>query len=708
MLHAMKFRIVIVTVVIALGCRTAGSGGSGGTVLVDERTSSDPAEILDRGEERRVIGLGFASLVVHTDSQVRQALARLMGRIRDPKGSGILISLLRDSDSQVRREAAFASGLLGDFAPAELNTTLLEKLGEAENRDVLIEAVGRVGGPGDISRVAGFLLDSAPIVRGTAARAVGYFGGRGMDISKEVLDGVAQLLSDESGEVQLMGVFALGQTSWEGIDDGNIRKALVTAGRDLEGSDSEVRALAWAAIGRNGGLRPTEFEMALEDPDPRIGIVAVRSLESMDEGSRCHLALLALDGITEYLTRNPDRIRESYGGLVRTSLEIAATCPANGEIRRRGKLIEEAVGGAEEPFHGGVALTRCLARLVAGADNMALLSCDPKRSETGKKMVMRRLFRHERTSMRDLKIISEMVDDSNMGVATTAIGVLGQISKPMVLGKVVDTLGGDRIPVVTATLETIASFPDNFRHPENGQYRAVDGLMEAIERTIVRFLPFQHTHAPLISAAHALGALSDPAAGPLLHRLVADTRPPVRWGAMDAILEIEGVDVPPGLPPLAVSSAIGRQNKNRIRASEATAIVMTSRGSFALELYEDTAPFAVASFLTLARNGFYDDTVINRVQPQFVVQGGDPTGTGFGDGGYCVPSEPGHRGFKRGTVGMAMWERDGVGSQFFITLSRALHLDGKFTVLGRITSGLEVAELLEVGDRVTEVIVKVK
>jgi peptidylprolyl isomerase len=99
----------------------------------------------------------------------------------------------------------------------------------------------------------------------------------------------------------------------------------------------------------------------------------------------------------------------------------------------------------------------------------------------------------------------------------------------------------------------------------------------------------------------------------------------------------------------------------------------------------------------------YRGSVLHRVVPNFVVQTGDPRGDGWGGPGYAIRSEFGRPRYERGTVGMASSGKDTEGSQFFITHSRQPHLDGRYTVFGRVVEGQGVVDALQVGDRVLDV-----
>src|SRR6266568_8768522 len=126
-----------------------------------------------------------------------------------------------------------------------------------------------------------------------------------------------------------------------------------------------------------------------------------------------------------------------------------------------------------------------------------------------------------------------------------------------------------------------------------------------------------------------------------------------------------------------------------------TATLHTNHGAIALELYDDDAPKTVDNFLKLAREGFYDNVIFHRVIPDFMIQGGDPTGTGSGGPGYKFEDEFNDNKVVRGALAMANAGPNTNGSQFFVVTADACPwLDGKHTVFGRVTSGMEVADAI--------------
>jgi len=159
-------------------------------------------------------------------------------------------------------------------------------------------------------------------------------------------------------------------------------------------------------------------------------------------------------------------------------------------------------------------------------------------------------------------------------------------------------------------------------------------------------------------------------------------------------------DVPPekrlnyysAMPPMSIDES-----------KEYFATIHTKRGDIVLQLDAFYAPLHTNNFVFLARQGFYDGLTFHRWEPDFVLQGGDPTGTGSGGPGYLIPSEIGLP-HVQGAVGMARQgdnvnpEKKSNGSQFYITYRATPFLDGKYTVFGRVVQGFDVVQKMTRGD----------
>jgi peptidyl-prolyl cis-trans isomerase B (cyclophilin B) len=131
---------------------------------------------------------------------------------------------------------------------------------------------------------------------------------------------------------------------------------------------------------------------------------------------------------------------------------------------------------------------------------------------------------------------------------------------------------------------------------------------------------------------------------------------------------------------------------------------MEQGGSLRFELYPETAPISVENFVKLAKSGFYDGLTFHRIVPGFVIQGGDPTGTGMGGPGWHITGEFASNGIRndlKHTRGVLSWARsmdpDSAGSQFFIMVDDAPHLDGDYAAFGKVTEGIDLVDAIVKG-----------
>ncbi|PYN01262.1 MAG: peptidylprolyl isomerase [Candidatus Rokuibacteriota bacterium] len=133
-------------------------------------------------------------------------------------------------------------------------------------------------------------------------------------------------------------------------------------------------------------------------------------------------------------------------------------------------------------------------------------------------------------------------------------------------------------------------------------------------------------------------------------------------------------------------------------------ITLEKGGEIRMEFYLADAPKTVENFVTLAKKGFYNGLTFHRVVPDFVVQGGCPKGNGTGGPGYQIKAEFNQQKHLRGTVAMARsQDPDSAGCQFYICYGATPHLDGQYTVFGKVVAGMELVDRIKQGDRMTSV-----
>jgi len=252
---------------------------------------------------------------------------------------------------------------------------------------------------------------------------------------------------------------------------------------------------------------------------------------------------------------------------------------------------------------------------------------------------------------------------------------------------------GDPSPTVALRAAEISDDPETvLRHldtPGPVGYRAV-ALLDSVPllEEILLGSPDPGRRGAALMTLAALGWRSDPGRLSVLRK---DEYPLIGAVIMDML----------GLVPTEEKSDSVFTGGSGVEIPGSVRIVTTA-GVFRMELFSGSAPLACESFVALAERGFYDGLYFHRVVPGFVAQAGCPEGNGYGGPGYRLPAERSLHPYVRGTVGMADAGLSTAGSQFFITLDRHTRLEGRYTVLGRITDTGNLDEI-EPGTRILEI-----
>lgn len=227
-------------------------------------------------------------------------------------------------------------------------------------------------------------------------------------------------------------------------------------------------------------------------------------------------------------------------------------------------------------------------------------------------------------------------------------------------------------------------------------FRAVEAVPALAEALLDQYTEIRH------AAAWALGMVGPGAreAIPALAEVMADSDEKVQQMAKSAIIEIGGPEAVPLMPPSEAEVAEATDAASKL------VVIKTAKGPIKIALRGDLMPLTVANFTKLAGSGFYDNLIFHRVE-NWVVQGGDPEGTGTGGPGYTIKLET-HTAMRnvRGAIAMARASHpDSAGSQFYILKTDAEWLDGQYAVFGQVIEGMEVVDALVAGDVIMSVTV---
>lgn len=595
------------------------------------------------------------------DAATRARAARAMGRIQSPAYAPALAAATRDGDREVRREALFALGQLGlarGAAPPPVAVEAARAALSARDQELAplaAEALGKLAPDGAAETLVPLLEADSAALRAAAVdalfrlRFVPVWRGRAAEppeLSAAATRAVARALADPEVEVRRAAAHLFSR--YGGPD------AIDELTRAIEDSDEWVRLWSLRALGRSEEAEPPSLY-------PGFGDVSAR---------------------------------------VRAETVLAAN-------RLRAPQLVPLPLAADPSWH----VRRAVAEALAGRS-------DERELET-----LRQLARDDSPSVRQAAVVAlaarlgerfadqlaALAEDEDWRmrlIAAPAASGLGEKGRPILERLAAD----DDRRVVVAALEQLAALGD----PERIE-RALTADDLAVRGTAVQLVPRAGLADPVASLERALDnargdewieiregivdALVELEAGSeLLLRLAAeDPAPSVRARARTA-LERAGVEVAAvSAPPIAPSDLLGAAPAGVPRV-----VVETSKGDLVLRLFPAEAPIHVANFLELVDSGFYDGLLWHRVVTNFVVQGGDPRGDGWGGGGRTLRDEINPIRFARGTVGMPKAGKDTGGSQLFITHVPTPHLDGNYTVFAQVEDGLEVIDELEVGDRIEE------
>jgi cyclophilin family peptidyl-prolyl cis-trans isomerase/HEAT repeat protein len=659
----------------------------------DRKLLEDRARIAALEDQRSLGGGALAAFAVDARAAVRTAAVRALGRIQDAAGRDALVKALADADAGVRREAAFALGQM----PEGGVDALVKRYGaepDAEVKRAIVVAVGRAGG----AEAVPFLLRAAE--RAEALTALGLIAKR----SDGALPGVTSepfdaWLKDAAVPVRVGAAYALMRAKAL-TDDG----ALAAAKRCARDADEEVRVNCVRALARFPGAMDA-LAAAANDASWRIRVEAARGL-----GERKAFGPLAVVLRTQAEQLAGGKLSPDGPDLhpLVAALDAAIDLPPMPPlVEAAGKVYAAAEGAGLGRSH-----VRCRAATILdrmrGQVNLVAKCGAPDypqalREELAVKVIAQddpvpeavRMQKAERRGPGRLPAVAARIEALAALYAkatpqgrTAVVEGLQTFPKEKAARALVLKALADKDPGVVATAADTAG--------EMKLAEATGPLLDADRR----LLPAGELEA-VQSVFEALGKIGAKEAAPVLEAHIFHPNPALRKAALAAWKAIEGADARPSAAMPAPPPAPGAPDLELARPSPyRAAILHTTKGDVRIELFVDDAPNTVKNFVTLAKKGFYDRLTFHRVVPDFVVQGGDPRGDGWGGPGYTIRCEINPRPYGRGAVGMALAGKDTGGSQFFVTHGPQPHLDGGYTVFGQVREGMAVVDALTVGDRI--------
>jgi cyclophilin family peptidyl-prolyl cis-trans isomerase/HEAT repeat protein len=651
-----------------------------GAVPAQAAATPAPTPGREPGGARPSLRADLAALARDPDPLVRRRAVTAIGRVGMPEGVAPAAAALQDPDEEVRASAAFALGLLGAAEPIDPPESVKANaagyagtgplLAALQDPSLLvqaraIDALGLVGNPGVAGAVAQAAAGCAPRLAAIAA-------------DDEVWPKTWEV------EVCRLALFALVRLQ----DYGALAAvALDPSGRPvsewwpvayaLQRINDPRAAPALRALAASAGVYTAGFAVrglaALKDPS----VAALATILAQRQDADLKLRIAAVRALGQTRTTGP--LRE---------LLVAPALPVPLLIE-----IVTAIGAAQDRASFDVLLD--LLTHSSPAVRAAALRASARSYPEGFLVVLSGLGRDPHWSVRaalagvlatlspDIATagIESLLDDPDIRVHGAALEALAAIKAPGLATRLFAALEANDYVVRATAARLIGE-----ARPDGGVPRLTAAYAQARNDS---------TYVARWAALEALAKYGGPEAIAPLREALADREWPVRWRAARLLAGLGESEARPERPaPLARPPEFFTSDRLLHPQFSPRAFIETAAGMLEVQLNVVEAAVTSQIFIDQARAGFFNGMAIHRVVPAFVVQAGDPRGDGEGGPGYTIRDELSPVPYLRGTMGMALDWRDTAGSQWFIATSPQPHLDGRYTVFGRVVTNVEVLDRL--------------
>lgn len=736
----MQVRRIVCASLVLCAISVTGSAQSKGQNSTRKYSQDTLIQIL-RAEDERRWDEKLKSLLTSEDSAVRKRAAFAGGRIGSEDAVPVLAEmLLTDRDAEVRQMAAFALGEIESAGSAYALVEVIKKTYFNDQPNIAVraralEALGKV--------TAALISNAPPAPAGSASTD----DERLKTLRTVILDA---LQFEETRRPQgdrltlLLGLTAVFRAKPDGAgpvvvkfldsaDPAVVATALNTMARLrlkeanervrqlLNNGDPIVRANAARVIGAAEHKEAFDdcLTKALNDSDLRVRVSAIRALATLNDQRATGPLLRRAQELTAQTKTLPNSSQQNE------VLELATTL---GRINQKSasphvELINWLSSTSEALGHRAVELEIASARV--SPSNFIVL-CDTDKFAV--RMVLTdwqaasrlaqglgEIARIEKgddnqTSARAADILRAMLNYKNSGInIRTLVAVHSEYAipdtlqayaafKPKDLSDVARQYLTESDVVVRATAAEVL-----------GDQGAGETNTRALIEALPRALQDKDLNDAALAILSALGKQKNAAANEAIKTALNSNDHLVRRRAV-ALLKANGSgNFPDRIGTVQTRNTLMDYRRAIARiGKKVTATIVTSKGPFTIEFLSAEAPLTVDNFIQLSRKSYFNGQSIPRVVPNFVIQAGDPRGDQNGGPGYSIRCEINEIPYERASVGMALSGKDTGGSQWFVTHSPQPHLDGGYTVFGRVISGMDVVDNIARGDLIRRVVVNEK
>ena len=692
------------------------------------RESIPPATMLliVKAEDERRWNDDLRALFSNSNAAIRKRAALAAGRIGNEDSVADLTRLLeQDKDPGVRSMAAFGLGEIeSETGASSLLATLTNRNAPSDLRARAIEALGKIAAALPREKEARQRELGAAILE-----ALKFEAARRSAPDEHVIlfaltatlrarpanagPAIAEFLTYGNSRIRSDAANALARLR---LGDGNseLRKLLTT---DV---DPNVRANAARVLGVTEDKQSFDaiLARATSDTDSRVRVSAIRALASLRDSRAAEPLLKRGEALTKPNASLPPETNEL--------LEIATTLSRLLTLKEDQKALNWLRTVNQSLNHSAPEIELALVRISPPA-----YVADFGAGDAARKKVQETILLNWRSAagiaagLGEMATIPDSVKNKAELVATGEAllrAMLDYRNSGLTINTLVAVHSEYAIPDV---LRAFAAYkPKDLATVLLAHLKDSDVIVRGTAADLLGDLPPSEEHMRALEAAwpqaandtlndaalsilDALAKQKTAAANELIKAALKSGDPIVRQRAV-ALLKTNGAG--------DFSSQIGTvQTRNtdadykralgRIRQN-VRAVVTTSKGSFTMELLPEAAPLTVDNFIQLAQRDYYRNVTIHRVVPNFVIQDGDPRGDGNGGPGYQIRCEINQLLFDRAAVGMALSGKDTGGSQWFVTHAPQPHLDGGYTVFGRVVTGMDVVDKIVRGDIIQSIVIR--
>jgi cyclophilin family peptidyl-prolyl cis-trans isomerase/HEAT repeat protein len=600
------------------------------------------------------------------NERYREAATQAFASVQDEEAIDALIKLLADKSEKVRMAAAFSLGQAKDSTAVKDMQNAYKKEASFNVKGALLEAMGKCG----TAKTLAFIVEQSYYPENTAmnngiARALFHLANKKIVSPAGTAKAIELIGKPYSSIVRQNASAYLARA--RGID---LNPHMKNIERSLTDEDVNVRMNLARAIGKLSSSAALEFAtVLLDDKDYRVKVNALNALKNFEPeivrayymsvfptAKDPHVSLTAAEGILKT-------------GIASDAAAYYKMAMSSKDFRTRSVMYQAALKYAEPA--GKDTIYKALVKLYSGlTDNYE------------KGMLLTALSEH--TPAHSF-IASQTFSTEAAAIRTYGMEALTSIRKQADFGRKDTSL--------------FTTFDQYFRKAiMSGDVAMIAIASAAMQDTSVASRSSWKKGTPKINFTD-LKFMDEALAKLVLPRDI------------ETYMELQHViDYYKGTKSKEAPKSASSHPINWVLVTslseEPTVNVSTTKGDFVMKLFTNDAPGSVANFMELVNSRYYDGKIFHRVVPNFVVQTGCPRGDGWGNTDYTIRSEFAPLSFETGYLGMASAGKDTEGPQWFITHSPTPHLDGNYTVFGKVMEGMEVIHALGVGDRIIAITIK--